>query len=835
MRSGLLKDAPRGVITPQVIENLRRYSEEQEYPAGTILFRRGEPGTTFYVVLSGKVEISLCGPEGARLTLTRLGRGAFFGEMALVTGEAASADAVVVESARVLACPKERFTTALEECELLASQIMIGLARNVRRTSFELWQTHQHARTLTTLVDTGKPQAPLIAHSAAMRGVKTRLRDIATGLQPVLFSGEQGTGKLFLSATLHQTSARNEGPCIVVDCKGLSRNNAAVVIFGSPPEKSCGFPTAGPVPLEPVGALHASSNGTLVLRHVEALPESAQAKLAAYLAIQRGGDRDLPQARIVVTSRLAQSALLSGTAALVPALQEQLRDSVIEVPKLCERLKDIIPLAKVFLREKQCSDDLRLGSTAKRSLLSHRYPQRHATELREAIETAASLAEGGRIGAEHLFFVPQDTVVPYDLEIGRLSVVRKLVHGPFLPLVRFAIAAVFAVVVAVCLAWPRTFAGRWANAMPWVVWEPAVFMLFFFTGRLWCGVCPLSTAGRVTAKLGCLGKSLPGWLQTSTGIAPIAGFLAIIWAEKAFSLPDNPRGTAVFLLLLIGVVLIAALVFSRETWCRHLCPLGWYGAIYASGAAVAVKANPRICMSLCTDHHCFKGPAGCPTFHLPFHSSSAYNCKHCFRCLETCPHGSTGLYVRPPFHMIWRWNNLSEGMKAFALFIFFFSPLMYASLTEPWLRSNWSFAVAGIGAVYLALFARFALKHSFKGPEGGGDSPLVSQIILALAVLAWGPAMAYQFRHMPILDSFQFRVDPHLLAASFAPRAELSVRKLLEGASVAWAGFFAAICCIGIAASQRRQGDKLLATRWVLLFLLALLYFCGSVVLALRP
>lgn len=44
-------------LPPEEIEQLARAMQEVELPAGTQLFKEGEHGSTFYIVLSGQVAI----------------------------------------------------------------------------------------------------------------------------------------------------------------------------------------------------------------------------------------------------------------------------------------------------------------------------------------------------------------------------------------------------------------------------------------------------------------------------------------------------------------------------------------------------------------------------------------------------------------------------------------------------------------------------------------------------------------------------------------------------------------------------------------------------------
>ncbi len=56
------------------------------FPAGKELLMEGEVGTEFYLVDRGIVEVTTRGPSGQAVVLATLQRGAFFGEVAMLTG-----------------------------------------------------------------------------------------------------------------------------------------------------------------------------------------------------------------------------------------------------------------------------------------------------------------------------------------------------------------------------------------------------------------------------------------------------------------------------------------------------------------------------------------------------------------------------------------------------------------------------------------------------------------------------------------------------------------------------------------------------------------------------
>lgn len=80
-------------LSARELKTLAAFSRTQRFPAGTFLFREGDPGTELYAVAEGKVVISKFIAGAGDEALAVLGRGEFFGEMSLIDGQPRSADA----------------------------------------------------------------------------------------------------------------------------------------------------------------------------------------------------------------------------------------------------------------------------------------------------------------------------------------------------------------------------------------------------------------------------------------------------------------------------------------------------------------------------------------------------------------------------------------------------------------------------------------------------------------------------------------------------------------------------------------------------------------------
>lgn len=116
-------------LTEDALELISAIADDEEHPAGHVIFRQGEVGEKLYVIVSGRVRISRDVGGMGEEALAILGPGSCFGEMALVDDSPRSADAHVHEKCRLLSIPKEAFEELLFLHKDLAYEILWSTVR----------------------------------------------------------------------------------------------------------------------------------------------------------------------------------------------------------------------------------------------------------------------------------------------------------------------------------------------------------------------------------------------------------------------------------------------------------------------------------------------------------------------------------------------------------------------------------------------------------------------------------------------------------------------------------------------------------------------------------
>jgi transcriptional regulator with AAA-type ATPase domain/polyferredoxin len=798
-----------GLLDGEALEYLKEHGDEVCFDEGEIIQQLGDEASAFFVVLEGEVIARLPSSPIGRLPLARFGPRQIFGELAILRAMPVAVTFMAATRATLLRYPAEFLATALAECAALRHALLSRLADDVIRAKADALTFYQRTRSLADLSQADPTPDEIIAVSARMRGVTSRIEQAAPTRQPVLLAGEPGTGKMHVARLIHAASGRGDAPLIAIDCREFAGRDAALLLLGGDTASATGD-------TESFGALHLAHGGTLVLRGIDTLDGDSQAELARHLRAERDVETvPFPDVRLIATVHE------SGDDSEDDDLSDELRggfETVIELPPLSERRREIVPLAKFFLEQKDETAGHVLTPSAEQALVSLKYRQRNVDELRSIVELAARVADGPEIRAEHIFsgFAGER---PIGINLNDFWLVRWMATGGGVKLARFAVAAGFLTAAVLCLVAASTPAARFANSLVWVLWEPVVFGLFLLVGSLWCTVCPLSTSGRLAKRLLALETPPPPWVLRTGGWLSAIGFVLILWSEELFGMTTSPFPTGVMLLALVAAAVICCVLWQREVWCRSLCPLGRLGVALGPVAPLTVGARPSVCASTCTTHDCYKGnerERGCPVYHHPQMVTEAHNCKMCLTCLRSCPHGSTGLFLRPRLLSAWRLVSAESYAVPVALTVFFLSPILIIAQQGGALSAPLALTITCAASVAAAALLAAILTPLLQGRTAHGGSAVAARVACALLVLGWGPLMAYQMDHIPLLHSLSIVAPEGTLWARW-PGPEISAVTLARVAFVVFAAVLSATILWNARGRALHAGERVYGFGWFLL------------------
>ena len=127
-------------LAPEAFEQLFRYAKLTTYKRGATICSKGDPGTSLFAVLSGTVKISVSSPDGRNAILNLIGAGDIFGEIAVLDGQARTADATANTNCELYVIDRRDFLPFVRSQPALAMKFIEILCTRLRWTSDQVEQ-----------------------------------------------------------------------------------------------------------------------------------------------------------------------------------------------------------------------------------------------------------------------------------------------------------------------------------------------------------------------------------------------------------------------------------------------------------------------------------------------------------------------------------------------------------------------------------------------------------------------------------------------------------------------------------------------------------------------
>ena len=125
-------------LTDGDIASLGRLTSRRRFPKDTVIFFENEEGDSFFMILGGRIKVTILGDDGREVILSMLGPGDFFGEMALLDNEPRSATAIAVEETELLSLHRTDFQTVLTENRSITTALIKILTARLRRANHQI-------------------------------------------------------------------------------------------------------------------------------------------------------------------------------------------------------------------------------------------------------------------------------------------------------------------------------------------------------------------------------------------------------------------------------------------------------------------------------------------------------------------------------------------------------------------------------------------------------------------------------------------------------------------------------------------------------------------------
>lgn len=189
----------------------------------------------------------------------------------------------------------------------------------------------------------------IVGNSSFVKELKRKICDVAEGDATVLLSGESGTGKELVARAIHRISKRGKNNFIAVNCGAIPSDLLESEFFGY---KKGAFTGAYS---DKKGLFEMASGGTIFLDEITELPLNMQVKLLRVLQERKvmkvgsSEEIDIDVRIISATNRNIDNEVDAGR--FRKDLYYRINVVQIEMLPLRDRMEDIEPLAKLFLKK----------------------------------------------------------------------------------------------------------------------------------------------------------------------------------------------------------------------------------------------------------------------------------------------------------------------------------------------------------------------------------------------------------------------------------------------------------------------------------------------------
>lgn len=265
-------------------------------------------------------------------------------------------------------------------------------------------------------------------NTECLSSIRDRILRAAACDEPVIISGERGTGKELVARLLHSP----EKPLVAVNCACLEPELADSILFGHQRGAFTGAVR------DNIGLIALADGGSLFLDEISLLPAGTRAKLLRFMTdgmIRMVGGYKQQHVRVrIIAAGNRDLQEMVGNGEFPADLHDRLDVLRIHVPPLRQFPNDITRLADFFLKEINTKRkmNIRLGKRAIQCLLNHNWLG-NIRELRNAIIRGALFSSDKVISPENLEIgKPASKQFIFSGIINRRDMIKKLLKhsGP---------------------------------------------------------------------------------------------------------------------------------------------------------------------------------------------------------------------------------------------------------------------------------------------------------------------------------------------------------------------------------------------------------------------
>jgi CRP/FNR family transcriptional regulator, cyclic AMP receptor protein len=204
-------------LPPEAIEELGALVQYRRCSKGSFIVSQNDIGTNMFLLVSGRVKVSLASADGRELVLNHLEAPAHFGEMALVDAQPRTADVIAVTDVEVFSLDGKDLSAAIQLQPRLALSLIATLSKRLRQTISRLEDMAFHDATHRVM---------RVVLNIATAGLETRGTPVVQGMThydiATLAGTSRETASRVISLLAREGVVTTSGRRIFVDLEALT-------------------------------------------------------------------------------------------------------------------------------------------------------------------------------------------------------------------------------------------------------------------------------------------------------------------------------------------------------------------------------------------------------------------------------------------------------------------------------------------------------------------------------------------------------------------------------------------------------------------------------------
>ena len=197
-------------VSPEALKPMAEAMRERQLAAGELLCGRGDPGDHLFVVIEGRLRVSVVTSEGRELSMRIVSEGEMAGEIAVFEGGARTTDITAIQPSRVASLAADRFFAAYDADPKISRNALKLLCGRLRDTTSQLetialYPIEQRLARLLIVALSGVEATPGRRTPVALDLSQTEIAQLLGATRPKI---NVALGRLEQAGALRRTSDR---------------------------------------------------------------------------------------------------------------------------------------------------------------------------------------------------------------------------------------------------------------------------------------------------------------------------------------------------------------------------------------------------------------------------------------------------------------------------------------------------------------------------------------------------------------------------------------------------------------------------------------------------